>query len=116
MRSDHSNIRSVVLALFPWLAHFGLDDKRDLSIRSASTRLHLASADGREDPALHRVGDDGEGGTWSAALNVMTYTAPSGAVSAFTFTISAGNIVVARAGTGKIETKATTGSAKVTSG
>jgi hypothetical protein len=130
--SDHSYIRRVILALFPWLAGLGLDDKRDLSIRSATTRVHLASADGREDPAVVRVGDFGDGGTFSVGvvgappIPVLVYTGPNDSQWALAFSSppSGGPVIISimslplgsELAPGQIITKATTGSTKVTSG
>lgn len=70
-------------------------------------------------PAVHRVGDAGTAGSLTAAANTLTYTDPNGEVTTFAFTLSGGVIAIAQAGVpglGALNTKATAGSAKVTSG
>lgn len=71
-------------------------------------------------PAVHRVGDLGDGGTFAGTLSPLTYTAPNGdswtiigqvGMAAVSFTVQPVT------GTpGKIVTKATEGSTKVSSG
>lgn len=116
-RSDHGFWRQITLDIFPWLAGIFLDDRKDLSIRSASGRVHLASTDGTEDPAVVCVGHLGDGGKLTIAGNVITYTGPDG--TTWTITI-AGSVTLTLAPgvnpskVGQIVTKATQGSERVT--
>lgn len=125
--ADKVNIRTVIEQLFPWVAGFvavaGAKGK-NLAIRAAGGLIHLAG--GPDDPAVHRVGDHGIAGT--LVINVygpasmsgppstvlLTYTPPDGApqivpVTGITTTTDAGPFQI------DFATKATEGSAKVTS-
>ncbi len=114
-----ATIRAIV-ERFPWLERIGLTSAGHLEIRSASSKIELAGGDLKP---VHRVGDDGDGGTFVAVANVVTYTSPQGkswtmtfaSASPITVTIApAPPTMIAEAG--KFGTKATTGSEKVSSG
>lgn len=115
-----SAIRRKVTEAFPWLERIGLTSAGHLEIKSATSKIELAGPDLKP---VHRVGDDGDGGTLVAVANVVTYTSPQGKSWTMTFA-SASPITVTIApvppttiaDAGKLGTRATTGSEKVSSG
>jgi hypothetical protein len=117
--SFRSAVRRVVTEAFPWLERIGLTAAKDLEIKSATGKIEVAGGG----PAAHRVGDDGDGGSWTAVGNVVTHTTPQGKSWTMTFA-SASPITVTIApvpptsitDAGKMGTRATTGSQKVTIG
>lgn len=121
--TDHSLMRKIILDIFCWMGWISQDERKDLSIRSASGKIHLASGKGRTDPAVHRVGDLGDGGTFTVPFpGTLRWTGPDGSQWSMTFTSAAAGAPVAIAivhidgEDGKIVTKAVTGSERVTSG
>lgn len=128
--SEKQDMRGVIVKLFPWLAGFvavASAKGKGLAIRAAGGLLHLAG--GPEDPAVHRVGDIADGGTFAAASPPATliHVHPDG--SAWIITLTAGMVpvtaVVAPAPgpvpapsttPGQIVATAATGSEKVTCG
>lgn len=117
MSHARGSLRSIIVELFPWLARVGLTAGGDLEIKSASDKILLAGGDA----PMHRVGDLGTAGTLTAAANIVTWTGPDGSSWTMTF-VNASPITVTIApvtpldGAGKLVTKATTGSEKVSSG
>jgi hypothetical protein len=116
------SIRRVIVSLFPWLP--GVVDVagakgKGLAIRTASGLLHLAG--GPSDPAVHRVGDLGHGGTFTSIVpGQLTWTGPDGSVWNITLQSAAPGspVVIAlipvTGSVGKIVTKPVTGSEWVT--
>jgi hypothetical protein len=104
---------------FPWLERIGLTSAGHLEIKSATGKIELAGGD----KAVHRVDDDGDGGTFVAVGNVVTHTSPQGKSWTMTF-VSASPITITIApvppttiaDAGRLGTRATTGSGKVSSG
>ncbi len=111
-------VRALVLELFPWIARFGLVGQ-DLDVRSADGNIRLAGGGA----PVHRAGDAGDAGTFTTpAPGSLTWTGPDGRIWALTFTSSpsGGPVTIAIISLdpdpGKITTKATTGSDRVSSG
>lgn len=70
-------------------------------------------------PAVARVNDTGSAGSLVGAANVLTYTTPDGAITAFAFALAGGAITITQAGVpgdGVLKTKNLTGSTKVICG
>lgn len=111
------SMRSIIVKLFPWIGGVvsvvGAKGK-GLAIRTASGLLHLAG--GPDDPAVHRVGDFGTAGSWSATANTLTHTAVDNSITTFTFAIVSGAIAITKSPPTPLNqaTKATTGSERVT--
>lgn len=112
-------VRRVIIERFPWIERIGLTSAGDLEIKSATGKIELAGGDA----AVHRVGDDGSGGRFDALANVVTYTSPQGKSWTMTFA-SASPITITIVPippttlpeAGNVDTRATTGSGKVSSG
>lgn len=118
------SIRKVIVQLFPWLpgvVSVASDKGKGLAIRAAGGLLHLAGGPG--DPAVHRVGDRGTAGTVQAtppgpASNSLTFINADGSTVTYSFAYTGGAIVITATPIAEpfnIVTRATTGSAKVTS-
>ena len=118
------SLANIVLQRFPWLAGVvavaGAKGK-GLAIRTASGLLHLAG--GPDDPAVHRVGDLGDGGKLTVAGLALGYEGADGSTKwsitavANTSTGAVTFSLVPNAGDlGALVTKATKGSERVTCG
>jgi len=117
--SFRSAVRRVVIEAFPWLERIGLTASGDLEIKSATSKIELAGGD----QAVHRVGDLGTAGTFTSPLaGQLTWTGPDGSAWNITLTSAAPGspVVIALVpvigDVGKLLTKATSGSQKVSSG
>lgn len=117
------SLASIIGERFPWLLHVVTvagAKGRGLALRTASGLLHLAG--GPDDPGVHRVGDGGTAGGFTAGAvpGQLTYTGPDGTSWNLTFqSASPGSPVVIalvpiEGSAGALTTKATEGSGKVT--
>lgn len=120
MSSARGSLRSIILELFPWMARFGLTAGKDLAIKSASGKVEVEGPG----PAVHRVGDLGSAGTLSQMLDPpgLLWTGPEGSSWKIVATVGGSAVafeiiaITPVGGAGKIITKATTGSEKVSAG
>jgi len=117
------SLADIIAKRFPWLLHVvevASAQGRGLAIRAAGGLIHLAG--GPDDPPVHRKGDGGTAGGFTAGAvpGQLTYTGPDGTSWNLTFqSASAGAPVVIalvpiEGDGGALTTKSTEGSERVT--